>query len=354
MSNDELMSNEELYTFDKCYARKTAHDETHSVDRANIFNALLEVSFNKYITTSVRDCEIKALRSDSEFFIVNDISTVSNIPYTNCYVPKAEIIGTSVIGDDSILAKSLNLINERFGNPTTIGSSTPYAYNIQLGTIESSNNLLFNNVQSNSDKCFRYTVDNKVYPSKSYYAVYKKPIFTNYIYKAVRAPSYYRDKLADDELGSYKELLKAEDITVSTTGILTSTSGNIGSLAVAFYNVNCSSTGTIISRNDAFNREIAKLETSYSDLFTMLDEITTDSSYINYLNSFDNNTIAALNTRIYAQKKQLNSLLGFGGANNGRLSDTTLLAQFKIVENSVLILIIITAIFIYNKIRKAR
>ena len=30
----------------------------------------------------------------------------------------------------------------------------------------------------------------------------------------------------------------------------------------------------------------------------------------------------------------LNSLLGFGGANNGRLGDTTFLTQFKIVENS--------------------
>lgn len=347
MINDELMSNEELYTFDECYQRKTAHDTTHFVNPANIFNALLEVSFNKYITTSVRDCEIKALRSDSEFFIVNDISTVSNIPYTNCYVPKAEIIGTSVIGDDSILAKSLNLINERFGNPPPPGSSTPYAYNIQA-TIESSNNLLFNYVEQNSDRCFRYTVDNKVYPSKSYYAVYKKPILTNYIPKAVQAPSYYRDKLADDQLGSYKELLKADNLTASTIG---PPSGNIGELAQAFFNYNCTATATNLA---SFNQEIIKLENSYERLFTMLDEITTDSSYINYLNSFDNNTIAALNTRIYAQKKQLNSLLGFGGANNGRLSDTTLLAQFKIVENSVLILIIITAIFIYNKIRKAR
>ena len=66
----------------------------------------------------------------------------------------------------------------------------------------------------------------------------------------------------------------------------------------------------------------------------------------------DDETIIALNVRISNRTKELNNLLGYGGANNGRLDDTTFLTQFKIVENSILLLIIITAVFFYTKMNK--
>ena len=46
---------------------------------------------------------------------------------------------------------------------------------------------------------------------------------------------------------------------------------------------------------------------------------------------------------------ELNSLLGTGGANNGRLEDTNYLKNVKIAEVSILILVIVATIFIYNK-----
>jgi hypothetical protein len=46
--------------------------------------------------------------------------------------------------------------------------------------------------------------------------------------------------------------------------------------------------------------------------------------------------------------------LGSGGANNGRLSDNVFLTQFKIIENSILLLIIIIACFMYYKTRNIK
>ena len=48
-------------------------------------------------------------------------------------------------------------------------------------------------------------------------------------------------------------------------------------------------------------------------------------------------------------KKDLNNLLGFDGANNGKLSDTKTLKNFKVAENIILILVAILAIFFYAK-----
>ena len=69
-----------------------------------------------------------------------------------------------------------------------------------------------------------------------------------------------------------------------------------------------------------------------NNLFNSLDTISAYLSNISYLNSFDNDTIKALNNEINTKTNEVNSLLGFGGANNGRLGDTTFLTQFKIVE----------------------
>jgi hypothetical protein len=59
----------------------------------------------------------------------------------------------------------------------------------------------------------------------------------------------------------------------------------------------------------------------------------------------------ALDARIAIKKQDLNNLLGSGGANNGRLSDNVFLTQFKIIENSILLIIMIIACFVYYRTR---
>jgi len=320
-----MNNNQDLFTFDKCYERPNIMTEAS-------FNMTLMNSYNKYLAPSVRDCEIKALRNNSEFFLINDVSSIGTNNYTNCYIPKPDYSSSSsVIGDNSIIAKALNLFNATFS-----------PYTIQTENRDSCSNILYNNGTNSPNKCFNYLLDNKVYAPKKYYAYYKKPIINSINRDIVISnPQIYKDKIV--ELKNYEELLKIDQVNFSENGN--------GNLANAFKNFICSPT---ILNDRALDAQIFILKGKYENLFAELDRISRDISSINYLNSFDDETIIALNVRIKDRNNELTTLLGFGGANNGRLQDTTLLTQFKIVENSILLLIIITALFLYNKMKKIK
>ena len=56
-----MTNNQDLFMFDQCYEKPSTMLEAS-------FNATLLNSYNKYLTTSVNECEIKALRANSDFF----------------------------------------------------------------------------------------------------------------------------------------------------------------------------------------------------------------------------------------------------------------------------------------------
>ena len=313
-----MSSNQELFIFDDCYARPAAILEAD-------FNATLVNSYNKYLTPNAYECEKKALRNNSDFFLINDVSSIGSANYTNCYLPKSTNTG--------IISSALALFNRTFGDPP---------HNKRHQAIDSSSNFLYNSGANNPNRCFKYTVDNKVYAPKRYYAYYKKPLINeSNIARATNLPKpqFYKNKIP--QLKSYEELIKIDRTSYTANG----------PLVYRFNEYICSPTST----NDAaLNIEIVNLKDKYRALFDNLDNISSDISSINYLNSFDDETLISLNVRINERTKELNSLLGFGGANNGRLSDTTFLTQFKIIESSVLLLIIISALFFYNKMRKVK
>jgi len=315
-----MSSNQELFMFDDCYTRPTSILEAS-------FNATLINSYNKFLTPNAYECEKKALRNNSDFFIINDISSIGSAKYTNCYLPKSTNTG--------IISNALNIFDSTFGDP-------PYTKRPATEVIDSCSNFFYNSGANNPNKCFRYTVDNKVYAPKKYYAYYKKPLFnrTN-ITRASTLPNpqFYKDKIP--LLKTYEALIKFD----STRYI------DNGPLVFSFERYICNPEETNSALLDA---DIRSLKLKYSNLYNDLHSISTDISYITYLNGFDDETLISLNVEIKKKTKELNSLLSFGGANNGRLSDTTFLTQFKIVESSVLLLIIISALFFYNKMRKVK
>lgn len=312
--------------FDNCYTKPKTMLEAS-------FNRTLLNSYNKFLTPSVDECEKKALRNNSDFFLINDVSTNGSAKYTNCYLPKSNNNRTSLTGNNSIINNALNLFNATFGNPP---------HNKQIQEPVSSSNLLYNSGANNPNKCFKYTVDNKVYAPKKYYAYYKKPLINeNNLARAnsLENPQVYKNEISN--LKSYEPLLKIDNTNYE----------NSGPLVYTFNQYICE---PIKAKEDALDQQIWILKEKYKNLFDNLDSISSDISSINYLNRFDDETIISLNVRINDRTKELNSLLGFGGANNGRLSDTTFLTQFKIVENSILLLVIISALFFYNKMRKVK
>lgn len=328
-----MSTNNYYYTFDNCYSKPIN---------------ITDVSFSEHLTTnfyhstvaSVKDCENEALRNNSEFFLINDVSRSLNNIYTNCYIPKPDntIINTSIFGISSeIIGRVLELFNGLF-KTTTITNP----YNIQTENIDTCNNLMYNNqfIDEFNKKCFKYLIDGGIYTPKKYYAYYRKPYlsFDNIDrMNSIKDPSHYTSGEFFESLSDYDELLKFNSsIPVP----------QYGSLTIAFEKYICSDS----QADEAFfDGKLQELSANYTRLFTSLNAIKSDLSSINYINNYDDETLRSLNVNIVNKSRELNRLLTSGGANNGRLDDTTLLTYFKIVENSILLLLIICFIFYFTK-----
>jgi len=320
------------FNYDGCYSRPSQINEAS-------FNNILTTKFDKTSVRSVKECESQSLRNNSDFFLINDISTSLNTSVTNCYIPKRDYTNQTLF---ETTTRAKQLFDELF---KTTSPSAPYIKQSETPPI--ANNLLYNKNRTNTNQlCFKYAVDNQYYTPRNYYAYYKKPILDEANIRLLNTmrtnPTYYESKLNDTTeagLKYYDELLK----------LGTNTFLNSGPLVTSFKNYICNLNSNAES---ALNTQINKLNLQYDKFDNSLDAIQRDLSAINYLNSFADNTLRALNSNITTKKQELNNLLGSGGANNGRLDDTTLLTQFKIVENSILLLLIVCAIFFLTKSKK--
>jgi hypothetical protein len=316
------MTSNNYFNYEGCYRRPTVPSDTEE------FETNLRDKFSQTSVSSVKDCENLALKNNSDFFLINDITSALNSTNTNCYIPKITNTNQSLYGDDSLITKSKELFNSLF-------FKNKY-YIKQSQTPPLSSDLMYNQNRTNK-LCFKYSADEQIYTHKNYYAYYTKPILNEKniaLMGTIDSPDFYKNNLA--QLKSYEELLKIDNVKFEDSGPLTN----------AFKNFICNPN---TANERLLDTQIYALNLKYENLYNSLNTITKDLSSISYLNSFDDETIRGLNLNINIKSKELSSLLASGGANNGRLDDTTLLTQFKIVENSILLLLIVGAIFYFTK-----
>ena len=330
------MSNNNYYKSDKCYETSGNYLYTLSGQRW--------LADNFYISTvsTAKDCESEALRYNSDFFFISDISTAftDNKIYTNCYVPKFVNTGSLLTAS----AEIHNIFNAMFKKTGPDFTFFPI-----------SDDLVDDRKDINNSYCFKWRTDGQVYTknknNKNYYAYYKKPILDDAnlnIMKNLMPPSFYQNKLqtynTTQTNSNYIDFLKI--------GRNWQDNNNHGPLVKAFIDFIVNPNQTNLNTGGRLDSELDNLQTKYNTLESDLSAIKFDLSNINYINRFDDETLRAVNLNITNKTRELNSLLGSGGANNGRLDDTTLLTQFKIVENSILLLIIISAIFYFTNNKK--
>ena len=308
------MSTSNYFDIDGCYERSSEATLT----TAN-FQSILDNSFNASQVSSVRDCEIQSLRNNTDFFLINDISSTLNRITTTCYIPKMVTTNTSIFGTES----SINMSKRLFDRLGLKNKQTNY---------DICDNLMYNESRRPlaNQRCFKYTLDDQVYTPGKYYAYYKKPIMNlDNIDRLSNIASYdyYNSKKGD--LRSYVDLLEDD-----------------GPLVQSFITF---VTNPNEANTNALDIQIAQVNSKTENLNKAINAISQDLSSISYLNSFDDETIRSLNLNIANKSRELKSLYGSGGANNGRLDDRTLLTQFKIVENSILLLLIVSVIFYFTK-----
>ena len=317
-------ANVNFYEFDGCYSKPSTPN----------FDASLNSLFYKSVVLSVAECQAEAIKKNANYFFMNDITSTSvTNNNSECYVPKSlsENVG-SLLGEKSMMQLFSSLFT------TT-----------KISVNDICNNMIFRRTPSSppeSQKCFKYTLDNQVYAPKNKVAYYKKPILNEANLALAtsiqtRRTSYYSDPVKLAQLASYKDLLYINETNLIASGPIYNT----------FKNFICNPTQ---ENERLFDIQLTNLKAKYSSLINHLDDISVDLSNINYLKTGDNNTIMALNARIASKKQELTNLLGSGGANNGRLSDNVFLTQFKIVENGLLLLIMIIACVVYYKTRNLK
>lgn len=321
------MSANNYYSYDACYAKPTLQSDIVAFDKK------LTEDFYQIKVSSVNECEKQAFKTNSNFFLINDINSTLSKINTNCYIPRTNDTDSSLFGTDSILTKSKELFDSLF---FINNNYTRQAEN----TIDTCNNLMYNHIDK---KCFKYSLDGQTYTRDHYYAHYKRPLLNDEnisIINRLSRPDDYKTNDLLTSLKSYEDLLKIDDVNFQASGDLTK----------AFHAFICGPTST---NERELDTQIVNLEQKYKKLYDSLDKITHDLSAISYVNKFDDDTIRAINFNIANKSKELSNFLSSAGANNGRLDDTTLLTQFKIVENSILLLLIISIIFYFTKIKKS-
>ena len=321
------MSANNYYSYDACYAKPTSVSDVS-------FQRNLRDNFYQIKVSSVNECEKQAFKTNSNFFLINDINSTLSKINTNCYIPRTNDTDSSLFGADSILTKSKELFDSLFFKNNIYITQEP-------NPIDTCNNLMYNHA---TKKCFKYSLDGQTYTRDPYYARYKRPILNNAnisIINMLRRPDDYKTTALLTSLKSYEDLLKIDEVNFQAGS---------GPLTNAFHTFICDPTSDTESELDT---QIVNLKQKYTNLYFYLDKITYDLSAISYLNKFDDDTIRAINFNIATKSKELSNFLSSAGANNGRLDDTTLLTQFKIVENSILLLLIISIIFYFTKIKKS-
>jgi hypothetical protein len=85
------------------------------------------------------------------------------------------------------------------------------------------------------------------------------------------------------------------------------------------------------------------------NIFSSLDSIALDVSNLAVLTKYDTLYLEKLQKMIDDKKEELKNLIGFDGANNGKLGDTKFLKNLKISENIILFFVITFVIYAYAK-----
>ncbi len=203
-----------------------------------------------------------------------------------------------------------------------------------------------------SDKSFYFTHDFKKYyfaPTNKFILykneyvdnIFNNDVFNNYKNLINLQPDTYYENIRQvfmsqiaDFLSTYRENLLN----------IFKPYNNGNRIFCKFYNQNSKN---INSELDDMIKQALTIDSNYHRLnsqFLVLEK------KINKLSDLAKKTYSYnVNKKLIDKQNELNSLLGFDGANNGKLHDTKLLKNFKLSENIILILIIIFTIFFYIK-----
>ena len=324
----EINSYSHYKTDNKCYNKLNSVD-TNFMDK-NFEKKYYQIADNPD-GSYLKDCKNEAIRQNKSVFFVNDLSINNLGKYGyNCYLPSGDFLCNT--GKTSDLFKPFNdLINGLLGIDTA-----------RLST-DITTKIDFNNNPTNVvPDCF-YTEKNN-----------KRDFFSGNSNKFVM----YKTELIDDnELITNLDDLQSYEVYESFFNNWKNNNETIlENVKQSMENYICDNStqneklflGSLV-RDTMRPNDNPGYYDHLTEIIQTNDELARDISNLSIITKYDILYLEQIQRRIDNKKKDLNNLLGFDGANNGKLSDTKTLKNFKVAENIILILVAILAIFFYAK-----
>ena len=315
-------------TDNKCYRPKSSllnQEDLNKFVKDNFNSYQFEIKKNSENKSLVEECKNKALEENKSVFIISDLSRnrKGNNFYYNCLIPKADKLCD--FDDIENLLKPFNdLINDLFGSKL---ERTPTSITSELPLNEETRNKDFRSL----NECFSFTENGKRnnFSKSGNFIIYKTELIDN---------DNLRDSLARVQPYNY---YKNE-----YTNWIQLTEGVLNNFEEKFKIFICNPNR---NNEDELDKSILRLQEHYTKIFSSLDSITLDISNLAVLTKYDTLYLEKLQKMIDEKKEELKSLIGFDGANNGKLDDTKFLKNLKISENIILFFVIAFVIYAYAK-----
>jgi hypothetical protein len=314
-------------TDNKCYQPKQELNTEKDLNAyvANNFDVYnYEIKKSSASVSNVDLCKKKALAENKSLFLVGNASVdaATQSATYDCLIPKRDKIYTT--GNINNLLKPFNdLINDLFGN-NQLFRNTGTATTIEFDSAER------RSTDINLPSCFSIDQDNikDTFSKSGRFVIYKTELV---------------DNSNIDRLGSSQsyEFYKNDFNSISQN-----TDGILERFKLMFKSAICE--GSTAHQNN-LDTSIVDLKNHYGLYFASLDNISTDLSNLSVITNYETLYLEKLQRDIDAKKKQLKNLIGFDGANNGKLSDTEFLKNLKISENILLFFVLILVIYAYRR-----
>ena len=316
-------------TDNKCYRPKSSLTDTKELDKYVIdnFNSYkLEIKNNSENKSLVEECKNKALEENKSVFIISDLSREkkgSNFNY-KCLIPKANKL-CDFNDIENLLKPFNNLINDLFGSNL---ERTPESITSELTLNEETRNKDF---RSSIDNCVSFTKNGERnnFSKSGRFIIYKTELVDN---------EDLRNSLS--RVQSYDHYKSEYENWNQLTGGILNNFENKFKIYICNPNDN---------NEDKLDKTILALKDHYMNIFSSLDSIALDVSNLAVLTKYDTLYLEKLQKMIDDKKEELKNLIGFDGANNGKLGDTKFLKNLKISENIILFFVITFVIYAYAK-----
>lgn len=283
-----------------------------------------------------RDCKDKSIKSQSDFFLVSDISYHNNQFNYNCYIPKDSQTCNINTLDKLILPFKKVLMDIFDVNETTFDGSSDASSILNNSSITKENPVTisdenFIHIDKSVHGCF---ITNKdiLLPKKNFFGI------------------FYNDFLdVDYDLQNNKTLTQEINTrinTIETTYTLDNLKNHINNLKSNLITSICDNISPNINSMDADIIHIQKFYNNYIDEIIILSE---DISNITITSKNNVKYLRKVDDLVKKSEINLKKMLNLDGANNGKFNDTIYMKNHTLNQIIILILLIIFLIFIYTK-----